>query len=296
MKLSKTQANIILLIAAILWGGSYLLIKQTVAAGLPAGLLNALRGLIYSGLVYLFFRKVINKMTWLDFRIGFTAGLINFIGYQIQTVSLKYTTPANNAFLTATYVVMVPFVAWMMFHTKPASKSYLSIIICVIGMMFLTGIFQSGFHLEFGDILTLIGAVFFSLQIVYFGYTATDCSPWIVAFMLGALQGVGGFIYSLIFETSHYSSINWSKAIIPVIVLAVFASFIAQTFQIVGQKFTDATAAGLILMTESMFGSIFSVAFGFESFTTNLLFGGILIIMSLLIMQIDFSALKKSDS
>lgn len=62
--------------------------------------------------------------------------------------------------------------------------------------------------------------------------------------------------------------------------------------QIVGQKFTDATAAGLIMMTESMFGSLFSVSLGFEPFTMNLLIGGILIIISILIMQIDFS--KKS--
>lgn len=292
MKLSKLQANLILLTTAILWGASYLFIKQAVNAGMPAGLINALRGLIYAGLVYLFFHQIINKMTWTDFRIGFMAGFINFIGYQLQTVALKYTTPGKNAFLTATYVVMVPFVVWIMFHKRPEIKSYLAITLCVIGMMWLTNIFKSGLNFQFGDILTLIGAFVFALQIVYFGYTATDASPWIVAFMLGVVQGVGGFIYSVFFERGNYTNINWSRAIWPVIILAVFASFGAQTMQIVGQKFTDATAAGLIMMTESMFGSLFSVSLGFEPFTMNLLIGGILIIISILIMQIDFS--KKS--
>ncbi|WP_461240956.1 DMT family transporter [Paucilactobacillus sp. N302-9] len=292
MKLSKLQANLILLTTAILWGASYLFIKQAVNAGMPAGLINALRGLIYAGLVYLFFHQTINKMTWTDFRIGFMAGFINFIGYQLQTIALKYTTPGKNAFLTATYVVMVPFVVWVMFHKRPEIKSYLAITLCVIGMMWLTDIFKSGLNFQFGDILTLIGAFVFALQIVYFGYTATDASPWIVAFMLGVVQGVGGFIYSILFERGHYTNINWTRAIWPVIILAVFASFGAQTMQIVGQKFTDATAAGLIMMTESMFGSLFSVSLGFEPFTTNLLIGGILIIISILIMQLDFS--KKS--
>lgn len=294
MKLSKLQANLILLTTAILWGASYLFIKQAVNAGMPAGMINALRGLIYAGLVYLFFYQTINKMTWTDFRIGFMAGFINFISYQIQTVALRYTTPGKNAFLTATYVVIVPFVVWVMFHKRPENKSYLAITLCILGMMWLTDIFKSGLNFQFGDILTLIGAFVFALQIVYFGYTATDASPWIVAFMLGAVQCVGGFIYSVLFERGNYSHINWSQAIGPVIILAVFASFGAQTMQIVGQKFTDATAAGLIMMTESMFGSLFSVSLGFEPFTTNLLIGGILIIISILIMQVNSSNKKEN--
>ncbi|WP_252902863.1 DMT family transporter [Paucilactobacillus hokkaidonensis] len=184
-----------------------------------------------------------------------------------------------------------------MFHHKPELKSYPAIAMCILGMMFLTNIFNVGFQLRIGDVLTIISSFFYALQIVYFGYTATDSSPWIVAFMLGATQGIGGLIYSLLFERSTYGAINWPAAIGPIIILGIFASFGAQTMQIVGQKFTDATPAGLILMTESMFGSFFSVLFGFEPFTSNLLIGGILIVVAILMMQLNFGRLifrKKS--
>lgn len=291
MKLSKLQANLLLLFTAIIWGASYIVVKQATNAQMPAGLINAFRGLIFASLAYLFFHKTINKMSRLDFRIGLMAGLINFVGYQIQTIGLKYTTPSNNAFLTAIYVVLVPFVVWVMFHHKPELKSYPAIALCILGMMFLTNIFEVGFQLQIGDLLTIISSFFYALQIVYFGYTATDSSPWIVAFMLGATQGIAGLIWSLLFERSSYASINWSAAIGPVIILGIFASFGAQTMQIVGQKFTDPTPAGLILMTESMFGSFFSVLFGFESFTEHLLIGGVLIVVAILIMQLNLRQL-----
>ncbi|KRM94699.1 DMT family transporter [Loigolactobacillus rennini] len=288
MKLSKGQANLVLLATAILWGFSYPIVKMATNAQLPAGLINALRGLIFAGLAYLFFHRAINKMNKLDLRIGLTAGIINFIAYQIQTVGLKYTTPANNAFLTAIYVALVPFIAWALSKRKPAAKSYPAIGLCILGMMFLTNVFGNGFQLHLGDLLTTISAFFFALGIVYFSYTATSANPWIIAFMLGVCQGVGGLVWSLLFEHQTYAAINWPAAIGPVITLGVLASFGAQTMQIVGQRFTAPTPAGLILMTESLFGSLFSVLLGFEPLTAHLLIGGALIILALLVMQLRF--------
>jgi drug/metabolite transporter (DMT)-like permease len=218
------------------------------------------------------------------------AGGINFLGYQVQTIGLMYTTPANNAFLTAIYVVLVPFIVWLFFHQRPEPKSYLAIMICVVGMAFLTGVFSHGLSLHLGDLLTILSAFFYALQIVYFG-SVTETSPWVLAFMLGVVQGVGGLFYTGLFERQTYAAIDWQAGLWPVIVLGIISSFGAQTLQVVGQRFTDPTPAGLILMTESMFGSIFSVAFGFEPFTQDLLIGGGLIIFALLLMQVGLRRL-----
>lgn len=288
MQISKSRANLMLLVAAVIWGSGYLFSKQATNAGMHAGTINAIRGLIYAALAYLFFHKAINKMNKVDLRIGLTAGLINFLGYQIQTIGLMYTTPAHNAFLTAIYVVIIPFIVWVFFHKRPEPKSYLAILICMIGMVYLTNLLGQGFTIHIGDLLTIISAIFYALQIVYFGMTATDSNPWILSFMLGVCQGGFGLIWSLLFEHNTYVTTDWKAGLLPVVILGIISSFGAQTLQVVGQRFTDPTPAGIILMTESMFGSIFSVLFGFEHFTTNLLIGGSLIIIALLIMQLDF--------
>lgn len=288
MKLSKTQANLVLTLTAIIWGSGYIFTKMATNAHMPAGLINGFRGLIYAALVLLFFGKVIRYMTRSEFRIGLVAGVINLVAYQLQTISLQYTTPGDNAFLTATYVVIIPFIMWLVFHETPAPKSFLAIAICMVGVMELTGIFNHGFNFQLGDILVILSAVFYAIQIVYFGSTAASINPWITAFMLGLVQGIGGFTWSGVFEHGTYAAINWQAALLPVIILGILSSFGAQSLQLIGQKFTDPTPAGLIMMTESVFGSIFSVAFGFEAFTTNLLLGGVLILMAIVLMQVDF--------
>lgn len=291
MRITKTKANLMLGLAAVIWGAGYIFSKQATNAGMHAGLINAIRGLIYAALAYAFFHKTINAMTSKDLKIGLIAGGINFLGYQLQTIGLMYTTPANNAFLTAIYVVLIPFIVWIFFHQRPEPKSYLAIVVCMIGMAFLTGVFGHGVQLHIGDLLTIASAFFYALQIVYFGMSATESSPWILAFMLGMTQGGFGLVWSLLFERGTYAQVDWAQGLWPVIILGIVSSFGAQTLQLVGQRHTDPTPAGLILMTESMFGSIFSVALGFEPFTWDLLIGGTLIVLALLVMQVGLRRL-----
>ncbi|MFT9005807.1 MAG: DMT family transporter [Liquorilactobacillus hordei] len=287
MKLKKWQANLILLLTAIIWGSSYILIKMALKGNMPSGVINTLRGAIFAGLIYIFFRKRLHKLTKKDLRIGVFAGIINFLGYQLQALGLKFTTPSNSAFLTATYIVMIPFVLWIFNKDFPKYKSILAIIICFLGTLFLTGTINTGFSFHIGDSLTLLAAFFYALQIVYFSDKVADVDPFVISFLLGIVQVIASGLWSLSFEFSSYSNINWASALIPVIVLGVLASFGGQTLQVIGQKYTDATSPGIILMTESLFGSLFSVTLGFEELSYNLLIGGTLIIVSILVMEIN---------
>ncbi|WP_461225605.1 DMT family transporter [Lacticaseibacillus suihuaensis] len=288
MTVTKTRANAMLAVAAMIWGSGYLFTKLATNAGMPAGLINGIRGLIYAGLAGLLFHKALAKMTRQDLVVGLIAGTINFLGFQLQTIGLAYTTPANNAFLTAIYVLFVPFICWLLFKQRPERKSYVAIAICVIGMAVLTNVFGQGLSLHLGDLLTLASAVFYALQIVYFGTAPAESSPWVLAFMLGATQAVYGLTWSGLFERHAYAAIDWQAGLWPVLVLGLLSSFGAQTLQVVGQRHTDPTPAGLILMTESLFGSLFSVALGFEPFTLNLLIGGALILLALVVMQVGW--------
>ncbi|MEH6841418.1 EamA family transporter, partial [Priestia megaterium] len=87
-----------------------------------------------------FFYEKIVKMIFKDFKIGLIAGLLNFGGYITQTIGVQYTTPSNNAFISATYVVIVPFLAFAIYQKKLQVKSFISISFCLLGMTILTGI------------------------------------------------------------------------------------------------------------------------------------------------------------
>jgi len=288
MTLSKRQASLGLLTSAFIWGLSYTFIKQASNAHAPAGLINACRGLIFASLLYIFFHRTLHQLTRRDLKLGILGGLINVAVVQLQTTGLQYTTPSNSSFLTATYVLLVPIVVWLTSHTRPQRKLILAIVLCLLGTSFLTGIVQTGFHLGLGDLLTLGAALFVAFQIVYYSYIGNKVAPIISAFMLALCQIVVSGGLSLLFERQSYASVNWSRAILPIIMLGVTASFIAQTLQIFCQQTAEPTTAGLLLMTESLFASTLSVLLGVEPLTKNLIIGGSLIFLSLLIMQINF--------
>ena len=63
----------------------------------------------------------------------------------------------------------------------------------------------------------------------------------------------------------------------PLLYLGAVCSFVAQTIQVAAQRHTSAPSAGLIMMLEGFFGSVFSVLIGFEPLSAQLFVGGVLI-------------------
>ncbi|WP_269634862.1 DMT family transporter [Paenibacillus zanthoxyli] len=281
-----------LLFISLLWGSGFVVTRIALTANASAGFINFFRGFLFALLVLIFFNKKVFNMTFRDFKIGLIAGLLNFGGFLTQTIGVKYTTPSNNAFISATYVVLIPFIAWAIYRKPLRLKSFISISLCMLGMGILTGVWNKALTVNIGDIYSLVCAVFYAGSIVYLGYGARAADVSIVAFMLAAVQGAGGLIFFLYAETERIADINWSAALIPLLYVSILCSFVAQTIQITAQKHTSATSAGLIMMLEGVFGSVFSVAFGFEAFTVNLFIGGTLIMLSLILMEADFQQLR----
>jgi drug/metabolite transporter (DMT)-like permease len=286
--MTKSIANVLLLIAAALWGSGFVVTKIALNANVSAGFVNFSRGFLFVVLVLMFFYKKIFKMTLKDLKIGLIAGLLNFGGFITQTIGVQYTTPSNNAFISATYVVIIPFLAWAIYQKKLPIKSFVSIAFCLLGMTILTGILNRALTLNIGDVYSFICALFYAASIVYLGYGARATDVSILAFMLAVVQAIGGLFFFFFVEEGQLTNINWSVAIVPLLYMGIICSFVGQTIQVLAQKHTSATSAGLIMMLEGVFGSIFSVAFGFESFTVQLVVGGMLIMISIILMEVDF--------
>ena len=278
-----------LLLVAILWGSSYVFDKLTIQAGMHSGVINACRGTMCVIAGYIIFYKQINKMTWLDFKLGVLMGTINFLGYFLQTDALRYTTPAKNAFLTTLYVAIAPLILWLFWHERPQRKTYFAVALAIIGMAVITNVANTELQLNFGDFLTVVSAIFWALQLIFFGkYAPIVSSPWVVIFMIGLCQGTFGWITTGLFERTNLTQIHWVQALIPLAILAIVVTFLAQGMQITAQQYTDATSAGLLLMLESFFASTMSVIMGYDPLTPQLIWGGLILLLANAIMQINF--------
>ena len=278
-----------LLLVAILWGSSYVFAKLTIQAGMHSGVINACRGTMCVIAGYIIFYKQINKMTWLDFKLGVLMGTINFLGYFLQTDALRYTTPAKNAFLTTLYVAIAPLILWLFWHERPQRKTYFAVALAIIGMAVITNVANPELQLNFSDFLTVVSAIYWALQLIFFGmYAPKVSSPWVVIFMIGLCQGTFGWITTGLFERTNLTQIHWVQALIPLAILAIVVTFLAQGMQITAQQYTDATSAGLLLMLESFFASTMSVIMGYDPLTPQLIWGGLILLLANAIMQINF--------
>lgn len=290
--MSKRKANLLLLTVSILWGASYIFVRMAINAGMQSGMINAVRGSMCVVGCLIVFNKSIRQMTRFDFKAGLLMGITNFIAYYLQTDGLRFTTPAKNAFITTMYVALSPLLLWIFWHERPRRKTYFVIPLALIGMGILTNVTASGLALNYGDLLTLISSIFWALQLIFFGKIASKASsPWIIIFMIGLIQGIAGWCVSFTTETQTFAHIHWIQALIPVALLAILVTFVAQGLQITAQKYTDATSAGLLLMLESFFASVLSVILGYDSLTHSLIIGGAILLLANAIMQTDLHRL-----
>ena len=280
--------------AALIWGSSFFMMKDIVEV-LPPLFLLALRftgGALLLGLVF-----------WKRWR-GFTPdylwrgsvmGAFLFLAYTVQTFGIRYTTPSNNAFLTAVYCVIVPFLYWAVMGRKPDRYNILSALLCVAGvaLVSVTGEFTVGL----GDSLTLVGAFFYAahiiavekvsegekdiylLTVIQFASAAVFC--WVGNALFGSLPPAEVFTPSILLQLSY---------------LIAMCTTVALLFQNVGQIWSDPASASILLSLESVFGVLFSVLFYHDPVTARLLLGFGLIFVAVVCSETKFSFLKKKQA
>lgn len=285
--------QLLLLMATLVWGTSFFILKDTIEST-PAFFVLAIRFLC-AGLAFCFIfikkLKTLDKSTLFQ---GVVLGVLLFLAYVAQTEGLKNTTPGRNAFLTSSYCVMCPFLLFILFKVKPTVQNIFSALLCLVGvgLVALSGDSGLGGNVLLGDGLTLVGAVFFSLQIIAidkFEHKGSDAMLMLVFELLTA--GVLCLITTLAFEMpfvemSSYA-INFDQAV-KIGYLTLACTLFAQFAQIVGQKFTSPNQSAIILSLEAVFGVFFSVLFADEKLTTMIVIGFVVIFIAILLSEIKF--------
>lgn len=282
-------AEIALLFTTLIWGGGFVAVKDALNSITPLYMM-AVRFLIASILMALFFFKTIRKTTRKDIFHGSIVGIFLFSGFATQTIGLQYTTVGKQAFLTATYVVIIPFFVWFVEKKRPDIYSIFSTILALSGIGFLN--ITEGFKLtmNFGDWLTLICAVFFAAHIVAISLYARKTNPIILSVTQMLFTGILSLISALIFEPK-FNGIS-KNGFISIFYLVVFSTMIAFLIQNVAQKYAHPSHVGVILCLESVFGAILSVIILHEVFTSHMILGCMIIFISIIISETKLSFIK----
>lgn len=288
---SPRFVDIILISVAVIWGLGFPATQSAVDSGMGAGLIVMLRFAVAALIMLVLFFKEIKTLKPQELIPGIIAGVIVSSGFIFQTVGIKYTTPSNNAFLTSTNVIMVPFLSWVLLKQRPPKKLFAVAFACFVGTVMLTVDFSTGFNFALGDILTLCCAVLFSLHIVYLGTVADKISAQKLSFVQMVVSALVAFFYVMVAERAELSSANFAKGIPPILYLAIFSTAYAFLVQTYAQSRTSPTRISIIFSTEGLLGSAFSVLLGYEGLTLRMIVGGVIIFTSLILMELDLKKL-----
>lgn len=274
---------------AIIWGTSFVILKSAINTMSTLWVL-AIRFIISALIMLAIAGKRLKKMDRRTLKGSILMGLCLAVAYIVQTYGLLFTTPGKNAFLTATYCVLVPFMAWGIYKRKPGSGNIIAAVLCVTGIGFVS--LSSGFDsVNIGDVLTLICGVFYSFQIIMMEHYIDGGDSLSISAVQFAAAAVLCLAGALIFEPVPKNIPQ--EAYFSLAYLSIMCTAVCFFLQAWGMKYTPSSTAAVIMTLEAVFGVIFSLILGQEQLTGRLCLGFVLIFISVLLNETGDELLKR---
>ena len=175
-------------------------------------------------------------------------GLALTFATNFQQWGIKYVSSVGKAgFITTLYIVLVPVFS-LFIGKKVRPLIWVALAFAVSGLYFLCVTIKLTF--EILDILLIMCAVFFSLQIMIIDHYVDRVNPVALSSLQFFIVGVISAICMFIFEKPSISAIM--SAMGPILYAGVLSSGVAFTLQVIAQKDLDPTLASMIMSLESV--------------------------------------------
>ena len=293
--MKKFSGNIMLLIAALLWGTTFVAQSEGMKYIEPFTY-NAARmfigGIVLIPVVFVFSR--ISAREGIDrekrraqikttVKGGILCGMILFIASSLQQMGIQTTTAGKSGFITALYIVIVPVYELVLFRKKTSKLLWFFAAVAVLGFYLLC--IKDGFTVSAGDLLTLGCAFFFAGHIVTidrFQRRGID------GVLMSCIQFfVSGILASLcMIFTEHPDMTKIWDAKYTILYAGLLSSGVAYTLQILGQKRTNPTIATLIMSLESVFAAVSGWLVLGEAFSLREKIGCVLVFAAVILAQL----------
>ena len=285
----KKLAKPMIVLATLIWGSTFFILKDTLD-DVDLMFLLAFRFTLAAGILALVFWR---RWKGLDLGCvwrGGAMGALLFAAYAVQNYGLMDTTPGKNAFFTAVYCVIVPFLYWGVDKLPPTRWNVLAAVLSVAGIGLVS--WDGGVSLTGGDLLTLCGGLLYACHIVAVSKFSQGRDIFLLTVLQFAVTAAccwAGTLFTRGLPVDGLPARAWWV----LLYLAVAATALALLFQNVGQKYTDPSSAALLLALEAPFGVMFSVAFGAETPGGLMYLGFGLIFLAVVCSETQFQFLRR---
>ncbi len=288
MKKQKMLAQIAMVIITMIWGITFVMVKDALNDAGPymfAFLRFGLAFLVGSVFAY-------NKIPTIKFNeilAGLVCGFVLFAGYAFQNYGLMQTTPSKSAFITSVSVIMVPIILFIFRINKVEGRVWLSTALAVMGLYILLD--PAGKGLNVGDILTFGCAFSFAVHVIFQDKYLSEKVD-IVNFFLTQMFFITFFSFLAAIAFEGIQIHLTSRLYVAIIVTGVLATFISFLLMIWSQTILSANQTAILLSLEPVFAALFSAFFAAEIIGFNGWVGGGIVVFAIIASNIKISIKK----
>lgn len=250
----RLQADLLLLLAAAVWGVAFYF-QKTAMAHIGPFLFIASRGFIAAvcllPLALIEHRRVAIPWSMGLVKIGLAGGVAFLAGAALQQTGMVTATVTNAGFLTGLYVIATPIVSWLLFKRRPEGYVWPAVALAFVGIWLLGGGTLSGFST--GDILIAASALIWAVHMLITSLATPYGRPVAYTAMQFACVGVGAAILTILIEESTLE--GFLNALPSVAYVGVLSSALTFTLLAIALKATPPTEASILMSMEMLFAA-----------------------------------------
>lgn len=295
----RKRAIAALLVVTSVWGATFIWMKQALNALQPeieaygsnrvVGVLVAARFAIAALVMVVFFPKaraaLRDKEQW---KGGALLGGVMLVGFVTQMIGLDEINPAVSAFLTSLYVVFTALITIFMTKSQPSRVLMFGVLLATFG----AGFIQGPPHLTwgFGEVMTVVCAVFFALHIIYTQRITQVMDPIGVTQTSFAVVALGAMTMVLLLgggrSIEEWRFIFAEGVFIPVLCLGIGGSFFCLLLLNMYQRYLHPIQAAIIYALEPVWATTYGLGLGLVDWSFWILIGGSALFLGNIVVEL----------
>lgn len=290
MNKKQVTANILMFVAAFIWGVAFIAQKMVIGH-MGAFTFNGLRFFI-GGLsmlpLMLYYKKkpdagneadkVPLKKTILP---GLLIGVALCVGASLQQLGLNNTTAGKAGFITDLYIIFIP-IAEIFMGRKIKKTVWPCAALALIGLYLIS--VSADFTISSGDLLVFIGSFFWTAQMLLVDKYSKSCNLIKLSFMQYMTTAAISFVIAAFTETVTLDGIV--VCVGPILFSSIMSVGVAYTLQMVGQRYAKPSTAAIILSMESVIAALAGAVVLHEQMSVRSIIGCVLMITAMVLIQV----------
>lgn len=277
----ESKAILILTLVTAIWGSTFVLLQDAVRFINPIDfvfLRAVLASVCFIALVY----KRITNTDLFIVKCGFMIGMFIAATFIFQTEGLQTIPASRSAFISGTCIVIVPILAPVFGLNKPRAIEWFAATMCIIGLYILTGANLT--KLSIGDLWTIGCAFSYAFTILLLQVVTKKSNKSTLLSFYATIFTI--LPPAILMPPLHLQALSHWQVSFALIFCAIFASALVTYLMFTYQKHTTVTKATVTYALEPVFATLFALMFTNQKLTIELLIGGSIIFISVILPNI----------